>query len=219
MISFKRVRDDLLYRIEDPVAAFFMDTDETGRQDLIVTQNHGTRMISNNYRSLGDFEYFKATVVNPPRNESTPQKGSNPLYLAVPGQTVKISYDGRAGLEQSVCTQCPQASFLSLQPCSCMFGIRNIANYIQEMAVGGGGGARSWSSLMPNAMAIVWRADSPRRRWRVAYFTRRRSQQMQAVVVVLSTTLILLAVSIIYLHAAERDDEHKGSVRQYQFAS
>jgi integrin alpha FG-GAP repeat containing protein 1 len=217
--EFRRVHEDVLYRIEDPVAASFIDVDESGRQDLLIVQSHGSRLIANNYRSLGDFEFFKATGVNARADGLHPLTASNQPYVPIAGSTVKISYDGRNGLEQSVCTQCSQASFLQLQSCTCMFGIRNIANYIQEMAIGSGDEIHSWSALMPNAIAIIWRTDGLRHRWRVAYFTMRRGQQMFGVVVVLSTTLVILGASIIYLHTAEKVDERKSRIQLHQFAS
>jgi integrin alpha FG-GAP repeat containing protein 1 len=218
-VEFIRVADDALFGLEDPVAASFLDVDESGSQDLLVVQNHGTRLIANNYKALGGFEFFKATGVNSRAASSNPKAPAKQPYVPVVGNTVKISYDGRNGLEHGVCSQCPQASFLQLQPCSCLFGIRNIANYVKEMAIGGGGDVHSWSGLMPNAIAIMWRVEGSRRRWRVAYFTRRRGDQMLAVVLVLTTTLVLLGIAIVYLYTVEKDDEKKSQIPLHDFAS
>jgi FG-GAP-like repeat len=222
LLQFQRVSGDpVLSSLEDPVAAAFFDIDESGRQDILVVQAHGTRLIWNNYNNIADSEFFKATGVNvnavdateSGRSKRQTQGRISPSschsFVPMVGTTVKIAYDGRAGREQHVCTQCPQTSFLALQPCNCHFGIRRIANYIEEMAMGGGGGVHSWSALMPNAMAIVWPVDGTRGHWRVAYFTNSCGRQMLGVVAVLGVTLILLGVVITYLVGRERADELK----------
>lgn len=211
-IVFERVidRNAALSSIEDPVAAAFFDLDESGRQDILIVQGHGTRMIWNNYNEMDDSEFFKVTSSNAVAN-GVQRKAftKRQPFVPMPGNTVKISYGGHNGHEQHICTQCPQTSLMSLQSCSCLFGIRRIANYIEEMSMGGGGVVRSWSALMPNTMAMLWPVGDARGRWQVAYFTTGRGRQMLGVVFVLFATLIVLAVGIGYLHAAERNEEKK----------
>jgi hypothetical protein len=201
----------VLPSLEDPVTAAFFDVDESGRQDIIVVQAHGTRLIWNSYNEVDDSEFFKVTSSNAIFNSTAKRKVTtrDHPFVPMPGNTVKISYGGHNGHEQHTCTQCPQAGFLALQSCTCLFGIRRIANYIEELSVGGGGAVHTWTALMPNAMAILWPVDGPSGRWRVAYFTKSRGQHMLGVVVVLASTLIILAVAIAYLHTAERIGERK----------
>jgi integrin alpha FG-GAP repeat containing protein 1 len=214
-VAFVRVAGDpVLSSLEDPVAAAFFDLDESGRQDVLVVQAHGTRLIWNNYNEVDDSEFFKATSSNAVLTASRKQRATTTSQPFVPmaGNTVKISYGGHSGHEQHICTQCPQTGFMSLQSCTCLFGIRRIANYIEEMSIGAGSVVRTWSSLMPNAMAVVWPVDGASGHWRVAYITKSRGRQMLGVVVVLASTLILLAGAIAYLHAVERVDERKQQI-------
>lgn len=220
-VTFEDVSEGyVLSTIEDPVAAAFFDVDESGRQDILIVQAHGTRLIWNSYNELDDSEFFKATSSNAVYNSSKKLRVTTRQQPFVPmaGNTMKISYGGRNGHEQHICTQCPQAGFLTLQPCTCLFGIRRIANYIEELSMGGGGAVRTWSALMPNAMAILWPVDGATGHWRVAYFTRSRGRQMFGVVLVLSCTLIILAGAIAYLHAAERIGERQSQLKlQHHF--
>lgn len=220
-VTFEDVSEGhVLSSIEDPVAAAFFDVDESGRQDILIVQAHGTRLIWNSYNELDDSEFFKATSSNAVYNSSKKLRVTTREQPFVPmaGNTMKISYGGRNGHEQHTCTQCPQAGFLTLQPCTCLFGIRRIANYIEELSMGGGGAVRTWSALMPNVMAILWPVDGATGHWRVAYFTRSRGRQMFGVVLVLSFTLIILASAIAYLHAAERVGERQSQLKlQHHF--
>lgn len=220
-VTFEDVSEGhVLSSIEDPVAAAFFDVDESGRQDILIVQAHGTRLVWNSYNEVDDSEFFKATASNAVYNSSKKLRVSTRQQPFVPmaGNTMKISYGGRNGHEQHVCTQCPQAGFLTLQPCTCLFGIRRIANYIEELSMGGGGAVRTWSALMPNAMAILWPVDRATGHWRVAYFTRSRGRQMFGVVLVLSFTLIVLACAIAYIHALERVDERQTQLKlQHHF--
>jgi len=197
---------ELLHALEDPLAAIFFDMDEGGRQDILVTQAHGTRLIWNNYQQVKDSVFFKATGLHSAEDRSSSRsqsKGLSPL----PGTTFMVAYGGRRGKEVQVCSQCPQTGFLSLQACSCFFGITRVANYIEEMAMGGAGGVRAWNNLMPNALAIVW----PQRNslggasgWKVAYLAKGRDGQMQRIVIVLCATLVVLFFAIVYIHGVEK---------------
>lgn len=223
-VGFKRVFDDsVLSSMEDPLAAAFFDVDESGRQDVLVVQRHGTRLIWNSYNEVDDSEFFKATsnaVYDPPRLLESKMRSNirSQTFTPMAGNTVKISYGGHLGHEQHICTQCPQTSSMSLQRCECLFGIRRIANYIEECVVGGGGVVHSWSSLMPNTMAIIWPIEKASGHWRVTYFTKSRGRQMFGAVVVLFSTLVVLAGVISYLHGHERVDERKAQMKlQYHF--
>lgn len=202
----------LLNHLEDPIAATFFDVDESGRQDILISQRHGTRLIWNNYQNLDDAVYFKATGVNAAQTSPTSQSYSQP-FSPLPGNTFKVSYGGRHRRETHVCTQCPQSTVLALQSCSCFFGITRIANYIEEMAMGGASGVRTWIALMPNALAIVW----PQRfepgtsvKWKVSYLSKGRDGQMKKIVLVLCVTLAILLFAIVYIHSLERREPGGG---------
>lgn len=203
----------ILHHMEDPLGAAFFDVDESGRQDILVSQRHGTRLVWNNYQNMDDSVYFKATGVNAPRTlkstspiSATSRSYSQP-FSPLPGNTFKVSYGGRHRRETQICTQCPQSSVLTLQPCSCLFGITRIANYIEEMAMGGAGGVRAWMALMPNALAIIWpqqfEPGTPIK-WKVSYLSKGRDGQLKRIVLVLCITLAVLLVAIVYMHNVER---------------
>lgn len=215
-LQFVRVSGHaVLGMMEDPVAATFLDVGQSGRQDVLVSQSHGTRLVWNSFATIEDSSFFKATgVVNAFSHREEHHKGSSPLrpplkHTSYPlhGSTFKISYGGRHGREQHVCSQCPQSGFLTLQACSCFFGITRIANYIEELAMGGGGEIRAWSGLMPNVLAIVSPVGARSRRWKVTYVSKGRDGQMRRVSIVLGTTLVLLALIIAYLHILEEKAE------------
>lgn len=236
----------ILHHLEDPLAATFFDVDESGRQDILVPQQHGTRLIWNNYQKMEDAVFFKATGVNAAKrvtrvgaisegeavahrvgenrmNALTVMKdgamgagvAGGPIHgrhvlSPPPGLTFKISYGGRTGRETQVCTQCPQTGVLSLQSCSCMFGITRIANYIEEMAMGGVGGVRTSNGLMPNALAVVWperdgMGSGASLRWRVSYLSKGRDGQVQRIIVALSVTLVVLFFAILFIHGLENE--------------
>ncbi|KAI0567189.1 hypothetical protein FGB62_4g465 [Gracilaria domingensis] len=213
-LHFSRFNENpILYNLEDPIAATFIDLDESGRQDLLISQRHGTRLIWNSYQEKEDAVYFKATGVNAAHKGWKSKKEGVQAFSPLPGNTFKVSYGGRFGRETHTCTQCPQTSVLSLQPCSCLFGITRIANYIEEMAMGGSGGVRTWTSLMPNALAVIWpqgRRAQGGIRWKVSYLSRGRDGQMKRIVFVLCATLVLLFFAILYIHTVEGREEKSG---------
>lgn len=246
MVTYQRCAEcSELQNVEDPLAATFFDVDESGRQDILISQQRGTRLIWNNYEHTDDLVYFKATGVNsanPSANPSNswiihpqpPQIPSSSIHAGpstssysqpfspLPGNTFKISYGGRYRRETQTCTQCPQSSLLTLQSCSCLFGITRIANYIEEMAMGGAGGVRSWMALMPNALAIIWpQHPSPQGsfvKWRVSYLSKGRDGQLKRIVYVLCVTLAILFIAIVYMHNAERCENRAARNSQFGYA-
>lgn len=196
-----------LYRLEDPLAATFLDLDESGRQDILVSQLHGTRLIWNNYENEEDAVYFKTTGMNSAQTNWKSETGRTHGFSPLPGNTFKVSYGGRLGRETQACTQCPQTGVLSLQSCSCLFGITRIANYIEEMAMGGAGGVRTWTGLMPNALAVVWPQRHSSRgavKWEVSYLSKGQDGQLKRIVFVLCATLVILFFAIVYIHNLEK---------------
>lgn len=231
ILKFVRFSDSpILHQLEDPIAASFFDVDESGRQDILVSQRHGTRLIWNNCKGIGDSVYFKATgvdVPHVPKNQSVKRISSNSFSRArsqkfspLPGTTFKLTYGGRHRRETHICTQCPQSGAFALQQCSCFFGITRIANYIEEMAMAGADGVHTWVSMMPNAMAFVWpqrstawqtgiASDKESRgvttmKWKVSYLSKGRDGQLQKIVCVLGIALGILLIFIVYIQSAER---------------
>lgn len=218
IIKYVRYVDSpILHQIEDPLAAAFFDVDESGRQDILVSQRHGTRLIWNNYQNMDDSVYFKATGVNAVYSSLRPSNLDQSAsilqpFSPLPGNTFKVSYGGRHRRETHICSQCSQSSVLTLQACSCLFGITRIANYIEEMAMGGAVGVRSWMALMPNALAFIWPQQfEPGAviKWKMSYLSRGRDGQMKKIVLVLCITLAVLLFCITYIHSNEKEGENE----------
>lgn len=200
----------ILDGIEDPLGAAFIDVDDSGRQDILIPQVHGTRLLWNGLHSYEDSTFFKATGVDSTRGQGKSAFSGKQSFIPTPGNTFMVTYGGRYGRETHVCSQCPQTGGLSLQSCSCMFGLTRIANYIEEMAMGGAHGVRTWKNLMPNAHAVVWPQHHSKwgvTKWKISYQSRGRDGQMKRIVIVLITTLAFLLVAIAYTHNLERLEE------------
>ena len=211
MLRYDHVDENGIFReIDDPIAATFIDIDESGRQDILVSQKHGTRLVWNRYKNLPDAMYFKASVMTAALGDNTWFKNSSQIQSLVPGNVVKIAYGGRYGRETQVCMQCAQGGTLTLQSCPCLFGISRIANYIDEMAIGWGGGVRTWNGLMPNALALIWQQQHSTRRtvkWKISYTPRDRDGQMKRIVSVLCVTLVMLLIVIVYFDVIEKREQ------------
>lgn len=224
----KHVRQSMFQRMErkaeeglsggnaGAVTGTFFDTDESGRQDmLIVRGGNETRLIWNNMREETDSLFFKGTVLSglPYRRDPRP-------FVPVVGNTLKVSYMERGSRERVVrtCSQCGQGGFWQLRMCNCQFGLMRIANYIEELWAGAGNGRRSWTNLMPNSMAVVWAetdgavggADA----WWMEYFTQRRSSQILRVSALLVVALMVLAVAILVLQQQERKEDREEDERE-----
>lgn len=211
----RAAESSILEHIEDPLAAVFFDLNESGRQDILISQRHGTRLLWSNYKDCQDAVFFKATGVETAHADWRGIAPSKEAFSPLPGNTFQLSYGGRYGQEMHVCTQCPQSGFFALQSCSCLFGITRIANYIEEMAMGGAKGVRTWRNLMPNALAIVWPRHHPSRdyaKWKIAYLSKGRDGQMKRIILVLFATLVVLTVAIAYTHGLERLEEHRNKL-------
>jgi len=62
-LYFTRFESDAALRaVDDAIAASFFDLDESGRQDIVVVHDRGTRLIWNNYNKHADALFFKGTV-------------------------------------------------------------------------------------------------------------------------------------------------------------
>lgn len=198
------------------VSGMFFDTDESGRQDvLIVRDGNDTRLVWNNLQEDTDSLFFKGTVLSglPYRQRPRP-------FSPVVGNTLKISYMERGSRSRvtRVCSQCGQGGLWQLRPCNCEFGLMRIANYIETLWVGAGGGWRQWTNLMPNSMAVVWAekgdgGSGDSGAWWMEYFTQRRGSQMLRVSALLVASLLVLAVAILVLQQQEtkedREEEHE----------
>lgn len=188
------------------IAATFFDTDESGRQDILVVKGgNETRLIWNNLQEGWDTLFFKGTMLSGLGYHLYPRP-----FAPLPGNTLKLSYMERGSNHRvtRACSQCPQSGHWQLRLCNCQFGLMNIANYIEELWAGGGAASRSWVSLMPNSMAVIWaEGGNNASSWWMEYFTQRRGSQMLRVTAVLLLSLVALGLAIIFLQQKERKDD------------
>jgi FG-GAP-like repeat len=203
------------------IAALFFDTDEIGRQDIMVIKNrNSTSLVWNTFITKSDSLFFKGTCLS-----ALPYHGPARPFAPVAGNTFKVSYMARTSRHRvtRICSQCSQSGPWSLKPCNCLFGLLQISNYIEEIAVGAGGASRSWTNLMPNSMAVVWAEDTRSASgslssadWWMEYFTQRRGGQMLRVVAVLTVALGVLGASILLLQQRERKEDRANESEHVQ---
>lgn len=197
----------------DAISAAFFDTDESGRQDvLVVRAGNETRLMWNSLHEGWDSTFFKGTVLSSLDYRQIPKP-----FAPVVGSTVKLSYMER-GTRHKVrrtCSQCAQSGALQLSVCNCLYGLQDIANYIEALWIGTGASTRSWSSLMPNSMAIIWSmsANSPGP-WKMEYFTQRRGSQMLRVTAILMVGLFVLGSIILWLQRREAKEDRERDERE-----
>lgn len=215
-----KVQKELTKGIRGGVSGMFFDMDESGRQDLlIVGGNNETRLIWNNMQGGWDSLFFKGTMLSGLGYHLEPRP-----FAPVAGNSVKISYMERESRERvtRTCSQCGQSGHWQLRVCNCQFGLKHIANYIEELWVGGGASTRSWGSLMPNSMAVIWgEGGSDSSSWWMEYFTQRRGSQMLRVSGFLVVALAGLAACILVLQDAERrkdrEEDEEERARLFNF--
>lgn len=193
------------------VTAMFFDTDESGRQDILVVRgSNETRLIWNQLRQESDSLFFKGTMLSGLPYRSIPRP-----FAPVPGNTFKLSYMERGSRSHvtRVCSQCSQGGLWQLRSCNCQFGLMQIANYIETLWAGGGTGARAWTNLMPNSMAVIWSETSEGRGdsslWWMEYFTQRRGSQMLRISALLIASLAVLGIAILFLQQKERKEDRE----------
>lgn len=201
------------------VAALFFDTDESGRQDImLVSSKNKTALVWNSFISKSDSLFFKGTGLSGLPYRVSSRTSPRP-FAPVAGNTFKVSYMSRNERKRitRTCSQCSQSSGWALQPCNCLFGLLEISNYIEEMCVGAGAFSRSWANLMPNSMAVVWaERGNFSALWWMEYFTQRRGGQMLRVVAVLTAALCALGGAILYLQHKERKEDRDSVSEQVQ---
>lgn len=219
--ALKRVEGELQRGLQrgngGAVSVAFFDTDEGGRQDVVVVRGgNESRLVWNNVLGEWDRMFFKGTVLSalPFRLQPRP-------FAPVAGNSVKLSYAerGRRRRRRRACAQGGGSGHggWAVGGGSCTFGLARIANYVEELWVGGGGGARAWTALMPNSMAVVWAGggarDGDAGAWWMEFFTQRRGGPMLRVVGALLVALLLLAAAIAALQHAERKRDLREGAR------
>jgi FG-GAP-like repeat len=198
-------------------AAFFFDTDESGRQDIMVVKGgrNTTALVWNSLITKSDSLFFKGTSLSALGYRAVPRP-----FAPVAGDTFKVSYMARSSRNRvtRVCSQCSQSGAWTMRSCNCLFGLLEISNYIEEMAVGGGADWRVWTNLMPNSMAVVWadRTTPGSGGWWMEYFTQRRGGQMLRVVSVLMIALAVNGAAILMLQHKERKEDRENAAEHVQ---
>lgn len=197
----------------DAISATFFDTDESGRQDVMVVRSgNETRLMWNSLHEGWDASFFKGTVLSSLDYREDPKP-----FAPVVGSTVKLSYMERGSRHKvrHTCSQCPQSGALQLSVCNCLYGLQDIANYIEGLWVGTGASTRSWSSLMPNSMAIIWsQPANSQGPWKMEYFTQRRGSQMLRVTAILMAGLFVLGSIILWLQRREAKEDRERDERE-----
>lgn len=190
------------------ISATFFDTDEIGRQDILVVRSgNETRLMWNTVHEGWDSLFFKGTMLSALGYRLDPRP-----FAPVVGNTIKISYMERGTRRRvrRICSQCAQSGALQLGTCNCQYGLHGIANYIEELFVGAGASSRSWSSLMPNSMAVIWaEGGNNTGSWWMEYFTQRRGSQMIRVTAILMACLVALGFSILWLQNQEAKEDRE----------
>lgn len=204
------------------ISATLFDTDESGRQDLLVVRaGNETRLLWNALNDRWDALFFKGTMLS-----GLPYRAQPRPFAPVVGNTIKLSYMQRGSRRirvRRVCSQCPQsAGLFQLGTCNCQYGLYGIANYVEELWAGSAGATRGWTGLMPNSMAVIWGDESANTAaWWMEYFTQRRGSQMLRVTAILMAGLVVLAASIVYLQHREakedRERDERESARLFNF--
>lgn len=209
----EKVEGDLSKPNGDAISATFFDTDESGRQDILVVRaGNDTRLMWNSLHEGWDVLFFKGTILSGLNYRSDPKP-----FAPVVGSTVKLGYTERGSRHRirRTCSQCAQSGSLQLSPCNCQYGLQGIANYIEELWAGAGASTRSWSSLMPNSMAIIWSvSENLAGPWKMEYFTQRRGSQMLRVTAILMIGLMTLGSIILWLQYREAKEDRELNERE-----
>ncbi|CAN8063182.1 unnamed protein product, partial [Agarophyton chilense] len=115
------------------VAAGWLDTDENGRQDVVVVRANETRLMWNGGGGGGQRLFFKGTVLSALGFRLQPRP-----FAPVVGNTVKLSYAERGASwrrrrRRRICSQGGgSGGAWTLAGSGCVFGLGAIANYVEE---------------------------------------------------------------------------------------
>eukprot|EP00871_Galdieria_phlegrea_P006001 jgi/Galph1/889/GphlegSOOS_G5721.1 len=180
--------------------------DLRGGIDIIVVQQQATRLLSiqNHYPA----EFFKAIALSGLSYFSSPFS-----YSPLSGNTFKMSYDGLNERVLQICSQCPQSAHLPLQSCDCLFGLKDMANYVAEVSLGTGSHTQRWENLMPNTVAVIWTVQDENSWW-MEIFTPKRGGQMLGVIIVLTSLSFCLGIWVLILLWQERRQDKREQYRR-----
>ncbi|KAK4532084.1 hypothetical protein CCYA_CCYA10G2941 [Cyanidiococcus yangmingshanensis] len=185
---------DSLYAISNPVVAAAYDTDQDGRQDLLIGTSGGIQLW---YNTISQSRSFLETAIL----SAVSAYASPLLFSESVGSTSIVAFQATNGLQLSVCSQCPNSGVNGfISSCQCFTGLNSMLNYIQELAVGAGSSQRSWTNLLPNSFAVVYPQEpSNPNSWRLEFYTQRNIRSVIGVIIVLTSAMILLGGVIFYL--------------------
>jgi integrin alpha FG-GAP repeat containing protein 1 len=183
-----------LYNVSEPVVAAAYDTDQDGRQDLLISASDGIELWFN---TISQTRNFLETAV---QTAVSPYDNPRPFTESI-GSTSIVAFQATNGLQLYACTQCPQSgSRQFISACQCFTGLNTMLNYVQEIAIGAGSSQRSWTNLLPNSFAIIYPQDpSNPNTWRLEFYTQRNLRSVIGVIIVLASAMILLGGIILFL--------------------
>ena len=202
-------------QVTSPAAAY--DTDQTGRQDLVLGTATGTQLWYNTIQQSNAFLTCMVLDAAPYQSQSRP-------FSESAGSTSLVAYQSKQGLQKHACSQCPQSgSAQSIAACQCFDGLNAMLNYVEELAVGAGHAHRSWTNLLPNSFAVVYplSADSANQ-WKLQYYTKKNIGSIAGVIIVLASSMAVLAVTIVVLMWRESREDKKARLARdpiYSFSS
>jgi integrin alpha FG-GAP repeat containing protein 1 len=217
MLSFQGQQTssfDALYTISNPVVASAYDTDQDGRQDLLVGTDQGIQLWFNTISQPRSF--LETAVLTAVSAYASPR-----LFSESVGSTSIVAFQATNGLQLYACSQCPNSGvggFIS--PCQCFTGLDSMLNYVQELAVGAGSTQRSWTNLLPNSFAVIYPQDPANANsWRLEFYTQRNIRSIVGVIIVLTSAMIALGGAIIFLLWREHRQDKQARLARETYQS
>ncbi|KAJ1988793.1 hypothetical protein GGI25_005152 [Coemansia spiralis] len=130
---------------------------------------------------------------------------------SIPGSSFKYLLVSDAGHKHvAQAAQLPQTAYRMLSPPYTITGIGRTNNYIEDFAVGAGGGTRSFEGLIPNSHVVVFPSNSSA--WRLELFMN-RSESTPYILATLLSSMLVLAITVFALGALERKADRREKER------
>lgn len=193
-----------LYSVAIASAAAAYNTDQDGRQDLLLGTDSGAALWYNNIEQ--ERQFFVTSILDAAKFRSDPYP-----FADSAGSTSLVVFDGKQGKEAHACSQCPASgSSRFVEACQCTVGLNNMLNYVEELAAGAGSSQRSYTNLLPNSFAVVYPQDpGDSGAWRLELYTQRHIGSIIGVIIVLSCSIVVLGAAIVFLMWREHKEDKK----------